>query len=188
MILFFVDGRQGMTADDENVADLIRRAGKPTILVVNKIDNVSQLNDVYDFYQLGMGDPIGVSSVNLLNFGDLLRKCANSSQTRSEGEEEDEAVKIAVVGKPNVGKSSLVKPAAGRGARDGFDIAGTTRDAIDTHFMDEGKNMCSSIRRASAASAPSPINRWNASPWCGRWRPSTGRTWCCFDRRHAGRH
>lgn len=139
VILFFVDGRQGMTADDENVADLIRRAGKPTILVVNKIDNVSQLNDVYDFYQLGMGDPIGVSSVNLLNFGDLLEEVCKFFPDPEEGEEEDEAVKIAVVGKPNVGKSSLVNRLLGEERVMVSDIAGTTRDAIDTHFMDEGK-------------------------------------------------
>ena len=139
VILFFADGRQGMTADDENVADLIRRAGKPTILVVNKIDNVSQLNDVYDFYQLGMGDPIGVSSVNLLNFGDLLEEVCKFFPDPEEGEEEDEAVKIAVVGKPNVGKSSLVNRLLGEERVMVSDIAGTTRDAIDTHFMDEGK-------------------------------------------------
>ena len=139
VILFFVDGRQGMTADDENVADLIRRAGKPTILVVNKIDNVSQLNDVYDFYQLGMGDPIGVSSVNLLNFGDLLDEVCKFFPDPEEEEEESEVVKIAVVGKPNVGKSSLVNRLLGEERVMVSDIAGTTRDAIDTHFMDEGK-------------------------------------------------
>ena len=112
VILFFVDGRQGMTADDENVAD---------------------------FYQLGMGDPIGVSSVNLLNFGDLLEEVCKFFPDPEEGEEEDEAVKIAVVGKPNVGKSSLVNRLLGEERVMVSDIAGTTRDAIDTHFMDEGK-------------------------------------------------
>ena len=137
VILFFVDGRQGMTADDENVADLIRRAGKPTILVVNKIDNVSQLNDVYDFYQLGMGDPIGVSSVNLLNFGDLLEEVCKFFPDPEEGEEEDEAVKIAVVGKPNVGKSSLLNRILGVERSIVSDMAGTTRDAIDAYYENE---------------------------------------------------
>ena len=74
VILFFVDGKQGMTADDEDVADLLRKSGKPVMLVVNKIDNPRAMNDIYEFYNLGIGDPIGVSSVNLLNFGDLLEE------------------------------------------------------------------------------------------------------------------
>ena len=74
VILFFVDGRQGLTADDENVADMLRKSGKPVMVVVNKIDNVRMMDEIYDFYQLGMGDPIGISSVNLLNFGDLLEE------------------------------------------------------------------------------------------------------------------
>ena len=74
VILFFVDGRQGLTADDEMVADMLRRSGKPVMLVVNKIDSVNQFNDIYDFYQLGIGDPIGISSVNLMNIGDLLEE------------------------------------------------------------------------------------------------------------------
>ena len=74
VILFFVDGRQGLTSDDEDVADLLRKAGKPVKLVVNKIDNIGMMDNIYDFYQLGMGDPIGISSVNLLNLGDMLEE------------------------------------------------------------------------------------------------------------------
>ncbi|MDO4547398.1 MAG: 50S ribosome-binding GTPase, partial [Clostridia bacterium] len=109
VILFFVDGKQGLTSDDDNVADMLRRSGKPVILVVNKIDNVSKMSDIYEFYQLGIGDPIGVSSVNMLNFGDLLdRICEYLPEEKSPGEEQDAAISVAVVGKPNVGKSSIV--------------------------------------------------------------------------------
>ena len=135
-ILFFVDGKQGMTADDETVADLLRRSGKPVMLVVNKIDSASRLNDVYDFYQLGIGDPIGISSVNLLNFGDLLEELMKLLPESDEEEEERDAVQIAVVGKPNVGKSSLVNRLLGEERVMVSDIAGTTRDAIDTRFRD----------------------------------------------------
>lgn len=135
VILFFVDGRQGMTADDEDVADMLRRAGKPVILVVNKVDTVERMNDIYDFYSLGMGDPIGISSVNLLNFGDLLDiVCSYFPDATKEEEEEDPAVQIAVVGKPNVGKSSLVNRLLGQQRVMVSDIAGTTRDAIDTRL------------------------------------------------------
>jgi len=135
-ILFFVDGKQGMTADDETVADLLRRSGKPVMLVVNKIDSVGRLNDVYDFYQLGIGDPIGISSVNLLNFGDLLEELMKLLPESDEDGEEKDAVQIAVVGKPNVGKSSLVNRLLGEERVMVSDIAGTTRDAIDTRFKD----------------------------------------------------
>ena len=135
-ILFFVDGKQGMTADDETVADLLRRSGKPVMLVVNKIDSVGRLNDVYDFYQLGIGDPIGISSVNLLNFGDLLEELMKLLPESDEDGEEKDAVQIAVVGKPNVGKSSLVNRLLGEERVMVSDIAGTTRDAIDTRFRD----------------------------------------------------
>ncbi len=138
-ILFFVDGRQGSTADDETVADMLRRAGKPVILVVNKIDNVKQQDDIYDFYQLGLGDPIGISSVNMMNFGDLLDTVCESFPAGSdeEDEEEHEVIQIAVVGKPNVGKSSLVNRMLGEERVMVSDIAGTTRDAIDTKLSDE---------------------------------------------------
>ncbi len=136
VILFFVDGKQGMTADDEDVADLLRRAGKPVMLVVNKIDNVRMMDEIYDFYQLGMGDPIGISSVNLLNLGDLLDAICAYFPDPDEEEEEAEAIQIAVVGKPNVGKSSLVNRLLGQNRVMVSDIAGTTRDAIDTRFTD----------------------------------------------------
>jgi len=138
VILFFVDGKQGMTADDQTVADLLRKSGKPVMLVVNKIDSVGRMDEVYDFYQLGMGDPIGISSVNLLNFGDLLEALVKLLPDASEEEREDAAVRIAVVGKPNVGKSSLVNRLLGEERVMVSDIAGTTRDAIDTRFTSGG--------------------------------------------------
>ena len=140
VILFFTDGKQGATADDQDVADLLRRAGKPVLLVVNKIDNVHMMDNIYDFYQLGMGDPIGISSVNLLNLGDLLEEICKFFPDPDLEEEEKDAVQIAVVGKPNAGKSSLVNRILGEERVMVSDIAGTTRDAIDTRFTDNGED------------------------------------------------
>ena len=139
VILFFVDGKQGLTADDETVADMLRRSGKPVLLVVNKVDNLKLINDVYDFYQLGIGDPIGISSVNLLNLGDLLDEVVKLFPEQNDEEEENRAVSIAVVGKPNVGKSSLVNRILGEERVMVSDIAGTTRDAIDTRFVQDNR-------------------------------------------------
>ena len=138
VILFFTDGKMGVTADDETVADMLRRSGKPVILVCNKIDNIGMMNNIYDFYTLGIGDPIGISSVNMMNFGDLLEELCNHFPDPDEEEEEDEnkPVSIAVVGKPNVGKSSLVNRLLGQERVMVSDIAGTTRDAIDTRLKD----------------------------------------------------
>ena len=136
VILFFVDGRDGLTADDENVADLLRKSGKPVMLVVNKIDHVGLEDQVYDFYQLGMGEPIGISSVNMMNFGDLLDALCAFFPDPDEEEDPDAPTRIAIVGKPNVGKSSLVNRLLGEERVMVSDIAGTTRDAIDTRFTD----------------------------------------------------
>ena len=135
VILFFVDGKQGMTADDEMVADLLRKSGKPVLLVVNKIDNIRMMDGIYDFYSLGIGDPIGISSVNLLNLGDLLDEVVKFFPDPDEAEEEPDAIYVAFVGKPNVGKSSLVNRILGEERVMVSDIAGTTRDAIDTRFQ-----------------------------------------------------
>ena len=157
VILFFVDGKQGLTSDDQDVADLLRKAGKPVMLVVNKVDNVGMMNDVYDFYQLGMGDPIGISSVNMLNLGDLLEELCGYFPDPDEEEEEGAAVQIAVVGKPNAGKSSLVNRILGEERVMVSDIAGTTRDAIDTRFTDNGEDFViidtAGIRRKRAIDA-----------------------------------
>ena len=140
VILFFVDGKSGLTADDEDVADMLRKSGKPVMLVVNKIDNVKAMDNIYEFYNLGIGDPIGVSSVNLLNFGDLLEELCKQFPDPDAEEEDDGAIQIAVVGKPNVGKSSLVNRILGEDRVMVSDIAGTTRDAIDTRFTDNGQD------------------------------------------------
>ncbi len=137
VILFFVDGKTGMTADDEDVADMLRKSGKPVMLVVNKIDSVKSMDNIYEFYNLGIGDPIGVSSVNLLNFGDLLEELCKLFPDPDAEDEDISAIQIAVVGKPNVGKSSLVNRILGEERVMVSDIAGTTRDAIDTRFTDE---------------------------------------------------
>jgi len=139
VILFFVDGRQGLTSDDEMVADLLRRSRKPIILVVNKIDKISMADSIYDFYALGIGDPIAISSVNLMNIGDLLDEIVSHFPEEADLEPENKAVHIAVVGKPNVGKSSLVNRILGQERVMVSDIAGTTRDAIDTRFVDHGE-------------------------------------------------
>ena len=136
VIVFFTDGKQGVTADDETVADMLRRSGKPVVLAVNKIDSPKQLADVYDFYSLGMGEPIGVSSLNMLNLGDLLDEIVSHFPEEETEDEEDAAISIAVVGKPNVGKSSLVNRILGEERVMVSDIAGTTRDAVDTRFKD----------------------------------------------------
>lgn len=140
VILFFVDGKMGMTADDESVADMLRRSGKPILLVVNKIDNIRTMDNIYEFYNLGIGDPIGVSSVNLLNFGDLLEELCKHFPDPDAEEADVGAIQIAVVGKPNVGKSSLVNRILGEDRVMVSDIAGTTRDAIDTRFTDNGQD------------------------------------------------
>lgn len=134
VILFFVDGRQGLTADDENVADMLRKSGKPVMVVVNKIDNVRMMDEIYDFYQLGMGDPIGISSVNLMNFGDLLEELCKLFPDEGAEDDENRPIQIAVVGKPNVGKSSLVNRLLGKERVMVSNIPGTTRDAIDSRF------------------------------------------------------
>ena len=133
VILFFTDGRTGMTADDEEVANMLRKSRKPVILVVNKVDNVSMNDAVYEFYNLGLGDPFPISSVNLMGLGDLLDEMVRHFPEGSgDIPEEEHTIQIAVVGRPNVGKSSLVNKILGQERSMVSDIAGTTRDAIDT--------------------------------------------------------
>ncbi len=137
VILFFVDGREGLTASDYDVADMLRRSKKPVILVVNKIDDYSE-EKVFEFYSLGLGEPYAVSAEHGTGIGDVLDE-AVSWFGKGEKAEED-SVKIAVVGKPNAGKSSLVNRLLGFERTIVTDIAGTTRDAIDTKFRYGGKN------------------------------------------------
>ena len=132
VILFFVDGKQGMLASDMDIADYLRSSNKPVILTVNKLDN-NEVDTLYDFYALGLGDPIPISAEQSKGLGDLLDEVVKNFE-RNESEE-SVGIKIAVVGKPNVGKSSIVNKILGYERVIVSDIAGTTRDAIDTPLM-----------------------------------------------------
>ena len=142
VICFFTDARAGMTHDDEDVADLLRRTRKPVLLVVNKLDYAGLNDALYEFYALGLGEPLGISSTNMLGLGDLLDAIVNLLPARKDAAEEaesDEAhvIQLAVVGRPNVGKSSMVNRLLGQERTMVSDIPGTTRDAIDTEFTGE---------------------------------------------------
>lgn len=136
VICFFVDGRDGLTDDDREVAELLRKTHKPTLLVVNKIDHIGMQDNMYEFYELGMGDPIAISAANMMGLGDLLEAiCKELPEPEAEdSEDEHHIIQLAVVGRPNVGKSSLVNRLLGQERTMVSDIAGTTRDAIDTLF------------------------------------------------------
>lgn len=138
VILFIVDGKDGLTSADEEVSNMLRRTGKKVILLVNKIDNINKLpDDFYDFYELGIGEPIPISATNMLNLGDVLDQVVEAFP---EGESQDEdSVKVAIIGKPNVGKSSLVNALLNENRVIVSDIAGTTRDSIDSPFEYEGE-------------------------------------------------
>lgn len=135
VILFMVDGREGLMADDHDVANYLRMSNKPVVLAVNKIDN-QNMDMYYDFYQLGIGDPIPISAEQGLNIGDLLDEIVKHFDEPVEQEEDGKkAISIAVVGKPNAGKSSIVNRILGFERTIVTDIPGTTRDAIDTPFV-----------------------------------------------------
>ncbi len=133
VILLIVDGRAGILPDDYDVADFLRMNKKPVVLAVNKLDT-GNMDAIYDFYALGLGEPIGISAEQSLNLGDLLDKIVSFFPERAEEEEADDSLHIAVVGKPNAGKSSLVNRILGFNRVIVSDIAGTTRDAVDTPF------------------------------------------------------
>lgn len=140
LILFMVDGKEGLTTADIEVGAILRRTGKKVILVVNKIDNPSKMPDtIYDFYELGLGEPIPISSANMLNIGDLLDEIVSGFPDK-DYEADEENIKLAVIGKPNVGKSSLVNALTKENRVIVSPIAGTTRDSIDTPFSFEGND------------------------------------------------
>ena len=140
VIIFITDVRQGLVDADSKVADMLRRAKKPVILAVNKVDNFDKfMPDVYEFYNLGIGDPNPVSASSRLGIGDLLDAVVAYFPEKDKEEEEDERPRVAIVGKPNVGKSSIINKLLGENRVIVSDIAGTTRDAIDTEIVHNGK-------------------------------------------------
>lgn len=140
VILFVVDVRSGVTDADYAVAELLRKSHKPIVLCVNKVDSFQKLgNEIYEFYQLGLGDPFGVSSVNQLGLGDLLDELLKHFPKGLEEEAEDDRIRVALIGKPNVGKSSMINKLLGENRVIVSEIAGTTRDAIDTEIVHDGE-------------------------------------------------
>ncbi len=139
VILFMVDGREGLTHADMDVADILRRKNKKVILVANKIDNRKVPDSIYDFYELGLGEPMQVSSVNKLGLGDVLDAALEKIPEEAFEEDDEDDIKIAIIGKPNVGKSSMINAFLGEERVIVSDIAGTTRDSIDTPFEKDGQ-------------------------------------------------
>lgn len=140
VIIFMTDVRQGLVDADSKVADMLRRSGKPVVLVVNKVDNFDKfMPDVYEFYNLGIGDPVPVSSASRLGIGDMLDVVTKYFPETDGEEEDDDRPRIAIVGKPNVGKSSIINRLLGEDRVIVSEIAGTTRDAIDTDIVHDGK-------------------------------------------------
>ena len=138
VILFVCDIKTGLTASDQEVANMLLRSQKPVVLAVNKMDQVGITNpDIYEFYNLGLGDTIAVSAVHGHGTGDLLDACMEYFPPEDEEEEEDDVIKVAVIGKPNVGKSSLVNRILGEQRVIVSDMAGTTRDAVDSYFENQ---------------------------------------------------
>ena len=140
VIIFITDVRQGLVDSDSKVADMLRRSGKPVILTVNKVDSFAKyMPDVYEFYNLGIGDPVPVSAASRLGIGDLLDEVVKHFPEGSGEDEEDDRPRIAIVGKPNVGKSSIINRLLGENRVIVSNIAGTTRDAIDTTIKRNGR-------------------------------------------------
>ena len=139
VIIFMTDVRQGLVDDDHKVVQMLRKSKKPVILVVNKVDSFEKyMNDVYEFYNLGLGDPVPISGASRLGIGDMLDEVVSHFDEDSKNEEEDDRPRIAIIGKPNVGKSSIINKLLGENRVIVSDIAGTTRDAIDTEIVRNG--------------------------------------------------
>ena len=157
VILFLTDVKQGVTAADQEIAIMLKKSKKPVVLVCNKADNMSRdRNEIYEFYNLGMGEPYPVSAANALGIGDVLDALYENFPEKNDDEDDDGRIKVAVIGKPNVGKSSLINKILGENRTIVSNIAGTTRDAIDTEYENEyGKYVfidTAGIRRKSKVS------------------------------------
>ena len=140
VIIFLTDVRQGLVDSDSKVADMLRRSHKPVVLVVNKVDDMDKyMADVYEFYNLGIGEPIPISAIGKLGLGDMLDEVIKHFPEDAGKDEEDDRPRVAIVGKPNVGKSSIINRLLGKNRVIVSDIAGTTRDAIDTVIKYNGK-------------------------------------------------
>lgn len=140
VIIFITDVRQGLVDSDAKVADMLRRSHKPVVLVVNKVDNFDKfMPDVYEFYNLGIGEPIPISAASRLGIGDMLEEVCSHFDETAEEEDEDDRPRVAIVGRPNVGKSSIINKLLGEERVIVSNIAGTTRDAVDTDIMRNGK-------------------------------------------------
>ena len=140
VIIFMTDVKQGLVDSDSKVCDMLRKSHKPVILCVNKVDNFEKMQaDVYEFYNLGIGDPIPISAVSKLGLGELLDEVTRHFEEIDYTDEEDERPRIAIIGKPNVGKSSLINKLSGENRLIVSNIAGTTRDAVDTVIKKDGK-------------------------------------------------
>lgn len=140
VIIFLTNGREGVTAADEEVAKLLYKTKKPVVLAVNKVDNPEMRNQIYDFYSLGFGEPFPISGTHGLGLGDLLDEVVKSFPKHELGEYEEEVIKFSLIGRPNVGKSSLVNAILGEERVIVSDVAGTTRDAIDSRYTIEGQD------------------------------------------------
>lgn len=138
VIIFVVDARSGVTHDDETIASMLRRTGKPVVLAVNKVDSEKQEMEIYDFYALGLGDPLGISAVNHLSFGELL-DAVTATFPASEERDEEAPIRAAIIGRPNVGKSTLINSLLGYERSLVADEWGTTRDAVDSLWKYNGR-------------------------------------------------
>jgi GTP-binding protein len=139
VIVFMCEAKSGLTSSDEEVAQILFRSGKPIVLAINKVDNMKRTEDIYEFYSLGIGDPIGISGSHGTGIGDLLDAVVERLPDKTDEEYDDDVIRVALIGRPNVGKSSLVNAILGEERVIVSDVAGTTRDAIDTPFERDGQ-------------------------------------------------